>query len=238
MQHRLIYNEMNASLRGEYVNALEKASHDHAWSPCLEYCFRALYGLPRELQLELASETLVRYLSHFEKHWPGVEWPRKLLGDSAAWIAAHDRALPDEPGTTDPSDAAFFLGLDALLLAHTVKSTDNFAITASCVFAIAKAIQSQVDAIWEFEDPGGVKSWQMLSSPQEVSFESFEKLRGHTAEDNASAMEAMKDGWRNVVRWLLAHRIQLFPDPSRDASERDLQSWKDLEMTLPRAQQS
>ena len=223
------------SLRDQALDALARAAHDHVWSSCLESCFRALYQLPRELQIELACGTLSTYLAVFESRWPKVEWPRQVLTDTPSWLSAHGRAVPDDPGAVGPADAAFFQGLDGLLLAHGFQSGDSFGITASCVFTIGKGIQAQSNAMWESGDPEGVRAWQALSSSRDgPSLEqAWAKLAGHSAADNVPATEVMEQGWRRVTDWLRARVIHQYSDPEPDALEKDLLQWKGREMTLP-----
>jgi hypothetical protein len=223
------------SLREQALDALAHAAQNRAWHSCLESCFRAFYQLPCEVQIELARLTLSAYLAEFQNRWPNVHWPLQVLTDTPSWLATHGRALPDHPSVVGPADAAFFQGLDGLLLAHTFHSRDFFGVTASCVFAIGKGIEAQADAMWEAGDPEGVRAWQALSSSQdEGSLEqAYAKLAGHSVADNASAIEVMAQGWRSVADWLRSRRIQQYPDSIPDALEKDLLRWKDREMTLP-----
>jgi hypothetical protein len=224
------------SQREQALNALELAIQDHTWEACLEGCFRALYQAPRELQIEFARVTLSEFLPTFEQRWPGIVWPRQLLSDTPGWLIAHRRTLPDDPVVVGPADAAFFQGLDGLLLAYDLEHEDFLGITASCVFAAGRGIQAQTNTAWESDDPEGVRKWQALSSSiSETALEDIlEGLRGHTAEDSASAIETFKRQWHNAVNWLRAKGILKYPDPVQESLEKDFLRWKDREMTLPR----
>lgn len=219
------------SLRDQSLDALAHAARQHAWEACLECCFRSLYQLPREVQIKLAGATLSTYLTMFENHWRHINWPRRLLNDISSWLTAHDRALPDDPSAMGPADAAFFEGLDGLLLAHSFGTEDFFGITASCAFAIGRGIQAHANAVWESEDPEGVQSWKALSTSQDPA--SLAPPAGHSPQDNALVSRDMEQRWLSVTDWLRAGGIHNYSDPVQHMLERDLLRWRDREMVLP-----
>jgi len=219
------------SLRDQSLEALGLAAGQHAWERCLESCFRSLYQLPRDVQTELAVTTLSTYLMVFENHWPQTSWARRLLDDPSRWLTAHDRALPDHPSAVGPADASFFEGLDGLLLAHSLGTQDFFGISASCTFAIARGIQAHANAVWESEDPEGVRVWSVLSQSQDPAV--VAQPAGHFPQDHPLVNKQMEQRWLSVTDWLRARGIQNYSDPAVDDLERDLLRWRDREMDLP-----
>jgi hypothetical protein len=59
--------------------ALRQAAEDEDWSDCLEETRRLLRRLPVERALELTQKQVAARLPVFERHQPGVTWPREFI---------------------------------------------------------------------------------------------------------------------------------------------------------------
>ncbi len=73
--------------RKKLVDDLFLAISEHNWCSNHAHCFRILYGLPANWQIELASFMAYRYLPIFENKSLETKWPRILLDDLAKWVS-------------------------------------------------------------------------------------------------------------------------------------------------------
>jgi hypothetical protein len=207
------------------IESLADQMEERNWERCSELYFRIVYGLPAELQIELARLASSGYLPIFESKWSNVKWPRQLLSDVGQWVAQHARQLPNEPEDTDPADASFLSSLDPILLA-AMYSDDRFTVTSSCSAAVNFAIGAFQTNVWMVDDPEALRMWQEQ-----------EYLIGRSVVDNVAAMAVGQREWSKVAARL--NEREVWKEPSEideQEIEKALARWMDIEMlyTVPR----
>jgi hypothetical protein len=205
--------------RREQVASLARCKESHDWQGCAEALFRALHGLPVELQRSLARAVASEYLPLFASKWPTIDWPAELLGDLNAWVARNGRGLPDGPDDSDPADSAFLFACDALLSAWCAEG-DNLVLTSSCAAAVISAVSARQCAVWMADDPEGVAMWRAQGY-----------FPGRSVLESRPAIAVAEREWEKVEAWLSAVGVESQPETTLPAEiERDLARWKDHEM--------
>lgn len=207
--------------RTKLTEQFSRAIKERSWENCTEVCFKILYGLPSELQLELSCFIIRRYLSVFESKWPDIKWPRKILDDVGQWVTKRGRQVPEEPDNFDPADAVFAFCFDALLLSYYYRM-NQATLTTSCVCAIVSAINAQKTNVWIIDDPEGVRMWEKQGY-----------FPGRSVVENKAAIEMTEKEWTRVDEWIKEKKVTAYPDISDvEKMEKVLMRWKEFEMGL------
>lgn len=134
---------------------LRRAAEQGDWNGCCEAVERLLSRLSPERALELARQQLERRLPGFERHQPGVTWPRDVLDSLRAPDAsgAGGRKWPWEndefPG---PGANSFIRGVDALWQARRLASNETRRIEV-LLEAIQAAIKAEKNEAWGARHP-------------------------------------------------------------------------------------
>jgi len=202
---------------------------------CSAICFQAMYGLPWELQIRAACSMCERYLPIFETKWPGVTWPRVLLGDVEGWHRVKGRGTPDTPDEADSADGAYLFCFDFLLCAYHHKD-DQMSLTAGACGAMGYAAYARADHVWLADDPVAVRIEKEKDAyyrieeehrpPEPPSFDDLWKPE-HSPYHNVAFMAVHRREWAHVAAWLRAEAVWQFPEPKDlDAMMQGLRQWE------------
>lgn len=221
-------------LRG-LEEAAAGAAPERASSDCKRICFQVLYWLPWELQYRAARGMCERYLPVFEAKWPGVTWPRRLLGDVDAWHRAEGRGTPDVPDNADSADTAYYFCFDFLLCAYHYKD-DPVSLTANACGTMGHAAYARARNVWLADDPEAARIEQEKFAYYRIDEEqrpskpaSFHKLwePEHNAYDNAAFIAVYQREWLHIAEWLRAEAVCKYPEPDDlEGMRRGLERWE------------
>ncbi|WP_428268070.1 hypothetical protein [Haliangium sp.] len=189
--------------------------------------FRALYGLPADMQLELARVTIARFLPIFLTHYPDVTWVVPLVEDPEAYYREHEQGMPLWPEMLLCADASFDFALCALLRAWSyVDKNELPRVTPACCTAVIWAIGARATNAWHADEP-------------EVRAAFVRRDRGAfaglTEDDNAAGRAVKQREWLLVVDWLEAHAADDYPEldeAGRAERDRWFEWWMDRECLL------
>ena len=190
-----------------------------------ELLFRVLYGIPADLQIELARTMTARYLPVFRSHRKDLPWVEQVLAGIAEYFSATDGGLP-EPGPDDlvPRDIAFVQCVFLLARAwEHAKANKMGRLTAACGAVLAEAIHARAGNVWRADDPVAVRAFESEDTANWV---------GQTSSSNAASQAVSRREWLLVADWLDAHDVGSFPDISETDMadcEQSLTAWKDRE---------
>lgn len=223
--------------RRDLLNRLEAAADKKPRVPedFLSLSFQILYGLPSDLQFRAAFHMYERYLPIHEKKWPGVTWPRKVLGDLDAWLRAEGEATPDEPDDIDSADLGYQASFTDLLCAYRYRD-DPASLTGGLCSTMLAMIHVRAQNVFLADDPVADRlkkehrAWHLIEEehrPPEP--ESFDQLwqPEHSAYDNVAFDAVYRREWLHVVEWLRAEAVWKHPEPDdMDAMMRGLKRWE------------
>ncbi|WP_428268227.1 hypothetical protein [Haliangium sp.] len=186
--------------------------------------FRVLYGLPADVQIDLARALTARFLPIFRANHPEVTWPETVLVDLHAYYSEHGQALYDEPEDSFGGDMSFHYALYALLraLSHAEES-HLYRVTPACCTALLWAVAARARNVWHADDPEAVQAFELRDR---------EALAGRTMHDNVASRAVTKREWLIVADWLDEHQIGDYPEADEDERERWLAWWQERECLL------
>lgn len=182
--------------------------NDFKYGPDL--CFRVLYGLPAELQIELSIFMIKRYLPYFKKKWPDYNWPFEILDNVENWVKVNKREVPYGSEAIEEDDINFISCFDAILLAVYCK-TNQVTVTQSCVFVIDSIIEAH------------------RCSDLALDRLKFEQKKETT---NSIYQLITKREWEALIEWLEDKNISQYPDANAEEVENVLNEWIDNHMVL------
>jgi len=204
-------------------------------SACKTIAFQVMYGLPWELQIRAACHMCECYLPVFEAKWPGVSWPRQLLGDMEAWHRAEGRGRPSCPDEADSADSAYYFCFDFLLSAYHHKD-DSVTLTAGTCGASGYAAYARARNVWLADDPVAARIEKEKSAyhsleeecrpPKPASFDLLWEPEHH-ASDNVAFVAVYRREFQRMATWLRAEAVWQYPEPENlDAMMRGLARWE------------
>jgi hypothetical protein len=221
-------------VRKQLLTDLTQAIAAHSREHCLQLCFKILYGLPAEIQIELACFVVRRYLPIFETHWPDVAWPRQLLNNPEQGFEEIGWEIPVEPQEVGPADATFLSSIDGLQLACSSQA-DPGRLASSCTYAIDTGIQARANNVWMADDPPAVSMWSQLASANDMDDmeQLLKEFEGRSVTRNVASLAVRTREWKLVAEWLSAKEIWTHPD-STDTKQKEqyLTEWKTREFLL------
>jgi hypothetical protein len=202
----------------KHLDNLERAVKTASRLKQTEECFRILYVLPADAQLDLALFMVKRYLPVFLAHKPKTLWVEQLLGNPENWLRENAQTIPDLRGRVRIGDTFFIYALYDLLFAFNRKDRP-LQLTSACCSAIKNAISARMGNVWESDDPEAVKLWQ--THPLE--------LQGKTMFDNPASLAVASREWQILIESL--RKIPLPEDSyiSEEKMKEYFQLWKDNE---------
>ncbi len=202
---------------------------------CSKACFRIVYELPAELQLELACFMVVRYLPIFERRYPEYSWPRRVVKDLSIYDTDEIFEGPHEAGSpgaeeVSQADKTFLHCFNGLGLAYSCFKKNIPRLTHLCMATIRTAIQAHGENVWQADQPedsaivlkqmivGGFA--QPMRKPQEnVAYRAVEKRE-----------------WIEVFEWLARKEVENSPVNSHEHDlQKALDAWDDVcgEIVVP-----
>lgn len=182
----------------------------NAFKYCPDLCFRVLYDLPAELQIELSIFMIKRYLPYFKKKWPDYNWPIEILDNVEKWVKTNKRGVPDKPEPIEEDDINFISCFDAILLAVYCK-TDQVTVTQSCVFVIKSVIEAH--------------------RCSDLALDRFKFEQKKEATDSIYQLITKRE-WEALIEWLEDKYISQYPDTNAEEVENVLNEWIDNYMLL------
>jgi hypothetical protein len=192
------------------------------WEPCYEHGFRILYGLPAQIQIELACFMIRRYLPLLKAADINLEWLPVLLNDVGKWVEEFGQVLPLREDTfRKPGQGQLGTGLGALMEAYYYRN-DPFALTHSAIYAAMSSIHARATTIWAADDPEAVEMCQTPPFPRE-----------RTALWNVASIAVSQREWQFVGEWLKRERVWTYPDKvDIEKMEYELAAWLNAQCLL------
>jgi hypothetical protein len=193
------------------LHALRHAATHGDWNRCLEAAEALLRRLPPEQALELVRRQVECRLPGFERHQPGVSWPRELLTTLrvASPSGESERDWPWEssefPG---PGANSFLRALENLYQARHLPADEPRRITALGE-ALSTAIMAEATEAWGAQHPD---RWAFWYENALADAPTLDTERTKVLSDMARAPETVRlkrEGWHAVADQLAeALRIQ------------------------------
>jgi hypothetical protein len=147
------------------LDALRLAAERQDRNACWNATWKLLHGLPARLALQLTQGFVARRLPSFERHQPGVSWPREFIesifetGTSAA-----SRAWPEaEDDFAGPGANSFTSAVEALWKASR-SAEDEQRRSELLADAIVGAINAERLEHWGSQHPDVWALWYQLAS--------------------------------------------------------------------------
>ena len=213
--------------RKELLNQLSQTEVGVDWGIIKAGYFRLLYGLPVELQIQLACFMMRRYLPIFEKRELYIRWPRIFLNNVTKWVSENERYIPSWGRFESPFDSAFRNGFDGLVAAYYYRNS-QFAVTSACIYAFGSAINARRSNVWAADDLEGVEIWKKQPDNPEVYLE-LERC----ISNNLAAIAVTQREWQEVGKWLWQEQVWNYPDEvNLEEMEEYLDYWISKEMLL------
>lgn len=207
--------------RREEIEKIDRAIKEKNFILCSELCFKVLYGLPADLQIELCCFMMTRYLPIFESKYSKESWPRKILNDVWGWAEKKGGYIPEMKHDLNSADSSFVYSFDALLLACSFREKKGL-LTSSSVCAISSAIDARSDNVWIADDPEAAILWESgYIEPK------------RTVLENLPAISVEVREWDIVLNWLKEKEVCTYKDEvDIYKMNQVLEYWKEGEMTL------
>ncbi|AFZ26180.1 hypothetical protein Cylst_4072 [Cylindrospermum stagnale PCC 7417] len=184
---------------------------------CTDNCFRVLYGLPTDLQLELAYFIMSRYLPIFERKHPEITVPRQIISDISKYFETFARGVNMDAVKSFTAEVSYERSCHSVLLAYSHQN-DLFTVTSSCTCAIRSVINARRTNVWEADDP---EAWEKSQKREYVPRERIPIF-------NAAGYAVFAREWEEVVKWLREKEIWNYPDEvNLELIERQLEYWID-----------
>jgi hypothetical protein len=184
------------------------------------HLFRLLFGLPAQVQLELALTTTRRFLPIFRANHPEdspeVAWPETVLSDLDAYYREHGVEVLDAPEKDAGGDASFWYALYALLDAVSYANQDNVhKVTPACCTALIWAVGARAANVRYADDSEAVRAFE--SGDREA-------LAGRSMHHNVASQAVKKREWLLVADWLEEHQVGDYPEAG-DVDEAEREKW-------------
>lgn len=219
--------------RQTWLDDLVGFINNQAWESAGESCFKVLYGLPPDLQIEASCFMMRRYLPIFERKFPRVPWPRQVLDNPYDWVAAHGREV--DSSYFGMGEGVFESSFDALVAAIYYASRSE-SLTSCCVTALKEAIVARMEKVWMADDPEAIEIWLAHYDPNEenrIGLEEFlHRFEGRSSVENVAAIAVRIREWNHVVSWLIDRRVSDYSPANPDDLARDLTIWKERGMFI------
>lgn len=129
------------------VLALRRAGEAADSNACQEAVRRLLLRVPAPRALEVTRQVVAARLPGFERHQPGVTWPRELIDAVRRTGRWQGHTLPEADAFTGPGANNFIQAVESLWEARHLADDDEKRVTA-LVRAIANAIMAEKLEAW------------------------------------------------------------------------------------------
>ncbi len=138
------------------LRALRRAADERDWNGCRDAIGKLLSRLPAPAALELVRRELERRLPLFERHQPGVSWPRDLIESLRVVNSSDGMGLPwpteDDDDFPGPGANSFSNGLYELWQALGFAADAPRRIEA-LVDAVSGAVMAEMVEAWGTRHP-------------------------------------------------------------------------------------
>ncbi len=138
------------------LRALRRAADERDWNGCRDAIGKLLSRLPAPAALELVRRELERRLPLFERHQPGVSWPRDLIESLRVANSSDGTGLPwpaeDDDDFPGPGANSFSNGLYELWQALGFAADAPRRIEA-LVDAVSGAVMAEMVEAWGTRHP-------------------------------------------------------------------------------------
>lgn len=147
------------------LQALRLAAEKRDWNGCLEMTEKLLLRLPVSRAMRLVHEVVERRLPVFERHQPGIRWPRELIESLRGEEPLDDgRVWPEEEdGFPGPGANNFTRAVENLWRASR-GVVDARQRTEALGSAIASVILAEEMESWGSRHPEEWTRWYELAS--------------------------------------------------------------------------
>lgn len=181
------------------LQELRRAADTRDWNACSAALGKLLVRLSPEAAWEVAREQLERRLPAFERHQPGVTWPRDFL--ATRWVANPPSAnlkrwpWPDDefPG---PGANSFINGVDELWQALHLPVGEPRRLEL-LNGAIQAAIMAETSEAWGARNPERWAYGYKCASTGEGDLQGYEVLYEKARDPETRRME--REAWHEVA---------------------------------------
>lgn len=232
------------SRRHELLDRLETAAAtmpvEGLTNDCRAICFQILYRLPPDLQIQVASSMLRRYLPIFEQKQPSLTWPRQVLEGPDRWYGRWSQEWPEYLEGIDPADRHYWGAFDPFINACRYKD-DPVRLAANACDTLADVAQARARNVWLADDPEAARIkreedafWTLHQEYQPDAPDPdppalFKELESpaHGRYYNAAFIAVYRREWGVVASWLRAEAVWQYPEPEdMDAMMQALAGWQ------------
>lgn len=209
-----------ADRRQRLLDELRAAAADDDWYRCEQLCFKALVGLPNDVQLSLPRMLLQRYLAGFERRWPDEPWVRAQLEDPSLPEGDYNEARSASSATFDRADRVFLDGI--LYLTIATESRDH--PTWFGLSAVRAATRAHGARAWADADPAAAQRHEeRLAAEQDEAPACRPPLPLPDVEPAFAA--ALRREWAAAIDHLAALDLGAYPDLDPARVEREFAEW-------------
>ena len=152
------------------VLALRRAGELGDWNSCLDATRRLLIRLPAEKALGVIQEQVAARLPGFERHQPGVTWPRGLVEAVTGVRMLNSWNWPEDDEFPGPGANNFISAVENLWKASRSADDDEKRV-GSLVRAVASAIMAEKLENWGARHIEQWRHWYGQASDQDDRME-------------------------------------------------------------------
>ncbi len=221
----------------ERLEALARLIKTHKWEERpKKACFRVVYELPAELQLELTCFMVARYLPIFEQRYPECPWPRRIIDDLSITdnYEYEEVEMPDDdgrPGANDvtPADRTFIHCFNGLSFAYYDLKNNRSVITQLCMATVCSAIEARAKNVWQADQP----EESAIVLKRMNSYDGAIGLPYVTPWENVAYQAVEKRECTELLAWLVRKGVANYPVCSDGKDlQKALDGWVDANMAI------
>jgi hypothetical protein len=147
----------------EELQSLRLAAAQGSWNGCQAATERLLCRLPFLQALAVARDFAASRLPLFERHQPGVHWPREFIASVCEPEAVSEtRRWPQDDDFAGPGANNFISAVQALWTTRQ-QVADQHSWPATLAVAIAGTIMAERNEFWGSRDPEAWAHWYQLA---------------------------------------------------------------------------
>lgn len=155
--------------------ALREAVERHEGNSWLFVASRLLSRMPLTEAMKLSLEQVSLRLPAFERHQPGVTWPRQLVESLASATLPADWELPEDLDFPGPGAGNFINAVEELWLA-SLALADGTRCIEFLVSAVAGAFMTEAVEAWTSSHPEEWARYKHLSAHAETEWDESERI--------------------------------------------------------------
>lgn len=148
----------------ESLQSLRSAANQRDWNGCRAPLEKPLLRLPARRAVSLVRAQVLHRLPVFERHHPGVRWPREFIESIATEAAPSDkREWPESEDDFPGPGANNFTSAVESLWSASLHTEDSRQCAAELVDAISGAIMAEYVEHWGARHPREWALWYKLA---------------------------------------------------------------------------